>query len=572
MNILKNVKIRNKMFINLSVPLILMAVIAAVSVTKVSSIETEIREIAMVDIPLTANLSSVTIHQLELAILFEKMLRHGEAMDTKKSSHEAFNMVENEIIALRHKLHEEMTAAEELLAGAISNAHTQEAAKEFERALKLLEGIDHKTHEFEEEITLTADEFKAGRVTEALALADTVAEHERVVLNEIESLLDEIGEFTAAAVLQADKDSQETITTVLVLSTIALVLTLVLGWFFVQGITRPVRDMLSAAEVLRTGDLTKDLPDFGRDEIGQTTKAFNLFIRQLRKTLGEINSAITTVSTASEEVSSSSQSLSQGSSEQAASVEETSASLEQMNSSISQNTENARATDSMASTASRQATEGGEAVKETVDAMKKIAEKISFIEDIAYKTNLLALNAAIEAARAGEHGKGFAVVADEVRKLAERSQISAQEISELAGDSVSIAERAGSLLEEMVPSIQKTADLVQEITAASQEQESGVNQVATAMEQLDKVSQQSAASSEELAATSEELSSQAEQVRKAVMFFKLKESTKEEQKKHEETTVESRKQSKTKKDSNTNYEDDFKFDDDDDFEAIEGVL
>lgn len=75
--------------------------------------------------------------------------------------------------------------------------------------------------------------------------------------------------------------------------------------------------------------------------------------------------------------------------------------------------------------------------------MKTIADRISLIEDIAYKTNLLALNAAIEAARAGEHGKGFAVVADEVRKLAERSQTSAAEISDLAGNSVQIAEKAG---------------------------------------------------------------------------------------------------------------------------------
>jgi methyl-accepting chemotaxis protein len=147
--------------------------------------------------------------------------------------------------------------------------------------------------------------------------------------------------------------------------------------------------------------------------------------------------------------------------------------MEQMSASIVQNTENAKVTDGMASTASRQAVEGGEAVGKTVEAMKTIADKIGIIDDIAYQTNLLALNAAIEAARAGEHGKGFAVVAAEVRKLAERSQVAAQEIGNVAKDSVKLAERAGSLLGEMVPSIRKTSDLVQEIAAASQEQRSG---------------------------------------------------------------------------------------------------
>jgi len=374
---------------------------------------------------------------------------------------------------------------------------------------------------FQSQVEETIALFQSGNVSEAMELSHKAEELERKMIVELEGLLAQIGKFTEAAVKTADEDAIATIKIVSISSVIAFILTIAIGWFFVLGITRPMQEMLKVAEILGTGDLTKDLPDFGKDEIGQTTKAFNAFIRQLRKTLGEINTSINTVSIASEEVSSSSQALSQGSSEQAASVEETSASLEEMNASISQNTENARATDAMATKASGQALEGGEAVSETVTAMKKIAEKISFIEDIAYKTNLLALNAAIEAARAGEHGKGFAVVADEVRKLAERSQVSAQEISELAGDSVSIAERAGTLLEEMLPSIQKTADLVQEITASSQEQETGVNQVAIAMEQLDKVSQQSAASSEELAATAEELSSQADQVRDAVEFFKL---------------------------------------------------
>ena len=288
-------------------------------------------------------------------------------------------------------------------------------------------------------------------------------------------------------------------------------------------IAKPLNQMLAAADDLRMGDgdLTQRLPDFGKDEMGQTARSFNGFVEKIQGVLLEVKSAVENIASASQQVSASSQSLSQAASEQAASVEETSASLEEMNSSIAQNTENARATDAIATTSSKQAEEGGKSVVETVEAMKSIASRISLIEDIAYKTNLLALNAAIEAARAGEHGKGFAVVADEVRKLAERSQSSAAEISDLAGNSVKIAEKAGSLIQEIVPGIQKTATLVQEITAASEEQTSGVEQVNTAMGQLDQGAQQAASSSEELAATSEEMNSQATQLQETIGFFKL---------------------------------------------------
>ena len=309
----------------------------------------------------------------------------------------------------------------------------------------------------------------------------------------------------------------------LALGAIIIVISSLIAFFIVRSITNPMNQMLSAVDNLREGDgdLTYRLPDFGKDEIGRTATSINGFVERMQGVMVDISSAIDNMASASEQVSATAQSLSQNASEQAASVEETSASLEQMNASINQNADNAKATDSMATTASSQAVKGGEAVGETVTAMADIASKIGLIEDIAYKTNLLALNAAIEAARAGEHGKGFAVVADEVRKLAERSQTSAQEISELAGDSVKVAEGAGSLIQEIVPDIQKTADLVQEITAASEEQASGVSQINAAMDQLDKAAQQGAASSEQLAATSEEMSSQVADIQQQISFFKL---------------------------------------------------
>ena len=289
--------------------------------------------------------------------------------------------------------------------------------------------------------------------------------------------------------------------------------------YSVQTIKQAVDDLYEGE-----GDLTYRLPDLGGDEIGQTAQSFNGFMNKMHGVLSVINGGMETLVQASNQVADTAQSISSSASEQAASIEETSASLEQMTSSIASNLENAERTSQIASAAAERAEEGGAAVNKTVDAMKQIAEKITIIEDIAYKTNLLALNAAIEAARAGEHGKGFAVVADEVRKLAERSQHAAHDISELAFDSVKISEDAGALISIIVPDIQKTAELVMEINAASNEQSTGVNQVNIAMEQLDAGAQHGAASSEELAASAEEMVSQIGELRGSIGFFKLESS------------------------------------------------
>jgi methyl-accepting chemotaxis protein len=305
---------------------------------------------------------------------------------------------------------------------------------------------------------------------------------------------------------------------------LGILLATIITFLIAQSLATRIQASVVAARRLATGDLSVALEADGKDEIGQLTIAMQNMSGKLGEIIGEVRSAADHLSNASGQVSSTAQSLSQSSSEQAASLEETTASMEQMSASIVQNTENAKVTDGMATTASRQAVEGGEAVGKTVEAMQTIAEKIGIIDDIAYQTNLLALNAAIEAARAGEHGKGFAVVAAEVRKLAERSQVAAQEIGNVAKDSVKLAERAGSLLGEMVPSIRKTSDLVQEIAAASQEQSSGVGQINGAMGQLNQATQQNASASEELAATAEELGSQAAQLQELMNFFQLADS------------------------------------------------
>jgi len=288
-----------------------------------------------------------------------------------------------------------------------------------------------------------------------------------------------------------------------------------------NGIRVPLQEMVGVATELSQGNLAIEKKTLHKDETGQALGAMYNMVDKLTEIITGIITAADSMNNASEQVSASAQSLSQTSSEQAASVEETAASLEEMNASIEQNSENARATSGIATEVAKQANEGGGAVEQTVVAMRDISEKITLIEDIAYKTNLLALNAAIEAARAGEHGKGFAVVADEVRKLAERSQASAAEITEMSLKNVKIAEEAGTLITEVVPKIQQTADLVEEINAASNEQASNVGQVNKAMEQVDQSAQQSAASSEELASTAEEMSAQTEELKDTVGFFRL---------------------------------------------------
>jgi methyl-accepting chemotaxis protein len=344
-------------------------------------------------------------------------------------------------------------------------------------------------------------------------------------MDELRVMLNEIVKVEKTLMTTRSKDAEtaakNSVTTSLATASIGFVITMCIAVWLVVSITNSLKQANHAIKAVASGDLTVQIDNNKKDEIGEMLGYLQTMVYKLKDTITFITGATDSITTASEQMSASSQQLSHGASEQAASAEEVSSSMEQMTANIQQSADNAQQTEKIAFKASDDIREGSQAVNLAVTSMKNIADKISIIGEIARQTNLLALNAAVEAARAGEHGKGFAVVASEVRKLAERSQQAANEIDILSKSSVSISEKSGRILEDIVPNIQKTSKLVQEISASSIEQNSGARQVNSAIQELNKVIQSNAATAEEMAASSEELETQAIQLRETISFFNL---------------------------------------------------
>ncbi|WP_447530265.1 methyl-accepting chemotaxis protein [Vreelandella sp. TE19] len=288
------------------------------------------------------------------------------------------------------------------------------------------------------------------------------------------------------------------------------------------------------------GDLTRRLPEQGRDEVAQISGAFNRFVDKMESVLLDVRTSSQSVHHAASEIATAGQDLSRRTDNTAASLQQTSASIEEITSTVQQTAASSKEANKLSQTASEVANEGGQVVAGVVTTMEeittasdKIGEIVTLMNSISFQTNLLALNASVEAARAGEHGRGFAVVAEEVRMLARRSSDAANDIQKLIEDSQSkvnngttLVRNAGATMKSIVEHITRVSDVLEEITAATGEQSDGINQVNIAVADLDRMTQENAAMVEESTTAAEQLKEQANHLAVTIGSFKLSERAK----------------------------------------------
>ncbi|RLM24225.1 chemotaxis protein [Brenneria alni] len=317
----------------------------------------------------------------------------------------------------------------------------------------------------------------------------------------------------------------------------ALTLLLVLvAWVALKRLVlAPIEMAVNQLEFIADGDLTHQIEDGGKNEIGRLMQSMKAMQHSLSLAVARVRDAGGQIDIGTGELSMGNTHLAARTEESAASIEQTAASMEQLNATVKLNAENAEQAYSLAQNVADISGRGSDAVGQMVEKMdlishssERVADILTVIDGIAFQTNILALNAAVEAARAGEQGRGFAVVAGEVRNLAQRSAQSAKEIKALMLDSqgrvtegTQMAKMAGEIMNEVADAVTHMTMLMREISSASREQSHGIEQVNVAVSQMDEAAQQNASLVEESTAATRSLEEQARQLAESMAVFRL---------------------------------------------------
>jgi methyl-accepting chemotaxis protein len=332
--------------------------------------------------------------------------------------------------------------------------------------------------------------------------------------------------------------------------------------FFVLLSRRAAR-MVAFAEMLASGNLSADLEDRSRDELGRLALA----LRQLRdstlRVMQQLRETSASLEASSSEVLKSARSQLERANRQASSVAEAGATVTQLRS-VAQSTQSkAEGVIELARASEASSTQGERAVGQSVGAMEQMREQveamaatfssllertqqigdiIGVVSDLAEQSNVLALNAAIEAARAGEAGRGFAVVAREVRSLAERSQQSTAQIRTIIEDiekaarestaavaegrrradaGVGVAKAAGEAIRELARTLGQSSAAAKLIAQGNRDQGAGVDQIWQAIQEIDHATGASAAGIGKLEAASLDIKKHTERMQAIVERYRL---------------------------------------------------
>ncbi|MDO9041343.1 MAG: methyl-accepting chemotaxis protein [Desulfocapsaceae bacterium] len=344
-----------------------------------------------------------------------------------------------------------------------------------------------------------------------------------------------------------------------------LVIAGAMSFYVIRNICNPILRLVHFVKDIAAGNLSQDLTEERKDEIGELAEAAREMRRQLHELASKIDAHAVNVHSAATEIAGAVENQVATSSEMSSSVAEITSTMEELSASSTQIAEHSKSVVDIANQTWENSKRGSEAMQIVLVRMgdirsdnqhslqeivelgaksKEISKVMEIINTIADQTKLIAFNAALEASSAGEAGKRFSVVASEIRRLADSvtdstGEIEAkiQEIQDSISRLVITSEKGGSIiasgmeaststaqnLDDLVNAASHTSSAAQQISLSTQQQKTASNQVVVALREIVNASSHAAQSIGRISQISHDMTVMSAELGTTVQQFKLAE-------------------------------------------------
>ncbi len=275
----KNLSISAKVYSLTGMLLGLMIITALTGILSMAQIGKEIEGIAEKDMPITSNLTQITIHQLEQAVLFERSLATYLELKEHPSELGRFQQLEKDFIKLSHKVDEEIIHAEKIVEDAIHQSSTTEEQRvEFELILKGLKHVEKEHLVYENKVKAFFEETRSGGVKDLLKASHEIEAIQDSIDKELTTLLLEIERFTEHALLVAEDHEKLAIKILIGLFVVSAAVGSVISFFIIRSIIKPIKEMTGIMGSLAEENYDLEVPGPNLNtEMGSMARAVEVF-------------------------------------------------------------------------------------------------------------------------------------------------------------------------------------------------------------------------------------------------------------------------------------------------------